>query len=109
MSAIIMSYWDDTDYSSSDKNELQDSEIFGDSIHQTIINLIYICYFNAQRPMQKLPDSLMISLSDWKWNHPDLFRVEAWIYPVKFDKLVTRFKDNKIFSNNSIIDQEQIL
>ena len=69
---MIMSYLD-TNYSSLDEDELEDSGILGDPIYRIIIKLIHTRYLNAREHIKKLPDSLKICLSDWKYNHPDLF------------------------------------
>ncbi len=95
VAAMIMSYLIDTDYSSSDKDDLEESGILSDPIYRTIISLLHTCYFNTREPIKKLPDSLEICLSDWKFNRPDLFWIEACRYLAQFDKLVTRLKDNK--------------
>ena len=105
---MIISNLDDTDYSSSDEDELGESGILGNSLYQIIISLLHTRYFNAREPIKKSPDSLEICLSDWKFNRPDLFRIEVRMYPAQFDELVTRLKDNEIFSSNSITDQGQI-
>ena len=82
VAAMIMSYLDDTDYSSSDEDELEESGILGDSIYRTIISLLHTRYLNARELIKKSPDSLEICLSNWKFNCPDLFWIEARIYPV---------------------------
>ncbi len=48
-----------------------------------------------------------IGLFDWKYNCPHLFELKL-SYIQKFDKLVARLKDNKIFGNNFITSKEQI-
>ncbi len=108
VAAMIMSYLDDTDYSSSDEDELKDSGILDDLIYRTIISLLHTRYLNARKPIKKSPDFLEICLSDWKFNCPDLFRIETRRYPAQFDKLVRRLKDNEIFSSSSITGQGQI-
>ena len=102
---MIMSYLDDTDYSSLDEDELEESGILGDLIYRTIISLLHTRYLNAREPIKKWPDSFKICLSDWKFKSPDFFWIEARIYPAQFDKLVTRLKDNKIVGSNSITGQ----
>lgn len=108
MAAMIMSYLDDSDYSSSDEDESGNSCILGDPIYRTIFSLVHTRYLNAREPIKKSPHSLEICLSDWKYTRPDLFRIEARMYPAQFDELVTRLEDNEIFSSNSITGQEQI-
>lgn len=51
VAAMINSYLDDTNYSFSDKYELEHSGILGDLIYQTIIGLIYTCYLNSCKPI----------------------------------------------------------
>ena len=108
LAAMIMSYLDDTDYSSSDEDELEESGIMDDHIYQTIISLLHTRYLNAHKLIKKLSDSLEICLSDLKFNRSDLSWIEAFMYPTQFDSLVTRLKDNEIFSSNSITGKGQI-
>lgn len=108
VATIIMSYLDDVDYSSSDEEETKESGILGDPVYRTIFSLIHTCYLNAREPIKKSPDSLVLCLSDWKYNRPNLFRIEACMYPAQFDELITRLKDNEIFSSNFVTGQEQI-
>ncbi len=51
VAAMIMSYLDDTNYSSSDKDELEESDILDDHIYRTIISLLHTRYLNAREPI----------------------------------------------------------
>ncbi len=53
VAVMIMSYLDDTDYSSSDEDELKESGILGDLIYRTIISLLHTRYLNAREPIKK--------------------------------------------------------
>lgn len=68
-----MSYLDNSNYSSLDKDELEDSGILGNFIYQTIFSLVHIHYLNTCKSIKKSPHFLEICLSDWKYIRPDLF------------------------------------
>ncbi len=73
MTAIIMSYRNDTSYSSLNEDGLEKSGILGDLIDQTIIGLIYTLFLKACKLIKKSPNSLEICLSNLKYNRLNLF------------------------------------
>lgn len=73
VAAMSMNYLDNSNYSSSDEDELEDSGILGDLIYRIIFSLVYTRYLNTCELIKKLPHSLEICLSNWKYTRPDLF------------------------------------
>lgn len=97
----IMSYVDSSDESSDDDDTL-------DPVYTTMSAIIAQRYLNPREPIPKSSEDLQICLTEWKEKRPELFQIEARMYPAEFDELVKRLKDEPIFSNNSPTEQEQL-
>lgn len=98
----------DTDETSSDSCSSTDSssedEVLpstSESILDTVAELYSQRYLNARDPITKSNTTLHILLTDWKLNHPDIFRSYLHINPPCFDALVLAIQDEDVFHNNS--------
>ena len=92
--------------SSSDSSEDDFSTLsVSEAVLAALAGLYLQRYLANREPIQKSRENFQLLLTDWKANHPKIFRSHLGITPACFDLLVEALKEDSVFHNQSHADQ----
>lgn len=96
-----------SDSSSSSDVGLDSSEL--PTASESMLRLLGILYSRRylvdRQPIIKSGENLRLLLTDWKQEHPEVFRAHVRMTPQCFDVLLAALKDDPVFQNQSNLPQ----
>ena len=96
----------DSESSSSESSEEDFSALSASDAVLTALPGLYLQHYLAdQVPIPKSHANLQLLLTDWKDNHPEIFRSHLGVTPACFDLLVEALQEDSVFNNQSHTEQ----